>query len=381
MLGINPRRLWAVARKEFIHVMRDWRSLTLSMAIPVLLIALFGYALTMDLTDVPTAVWDQSRTAESRALLSLFDGSPYFSITYSVDNYRDLKALIDTGRAMVALVIPGDFSDEVRAGRPTAVQAVVDGADANNASLAMGYATAIGQIYNSRLLVRQLQATGRSGGGLPIVLTPRAWYNPELRSRNVIIPGIIALVMVVIAAMLTSVTVAREWETGTMEQLISTPIRVPELVIGKVVPYFVIGLSDVALAVVMGRLIFDVPLRGNPALLFAMASMFLTGALFLGLLLSIVLKTQVLANQIALFSGYLPTLMLSGFVFGIHNMPLPIQAITYIVPARYFIAVLRGIFLKGVGLEILWLDALLLGVYGLVMVVLAHKKMRLKLEG
>ncbi|MFH1981000.1 MAG: ABC transporter permease [Pseudomonadota bacterium] len=381
MTGINHRRLWAVARKEFIHVIRDWRSLVLSIAIPILLIALFGYALTMDLTDVPTAVWDQSRTAESRELLSLYNGSPYFSITHSVDTYRDLKALIDSGQAMVAMVIPGDFSDAVRAGRPSVVQAIVDGADANNASLAMGYVTAIGQIFNSRLLAQRLNDRGLSAGGLPVVMEPRAWYNPEMRSRNVIIPGIIALVMVVIAAMLTSVTVAREWETGTMEQLISTPIRVPELVIGKVVPYFVIGLTDVAVAVVMGRWIFDVPLRGNPALLFSMASVFLTGALFLGLLLSIVLKTQVLANQIALFSGYLPTLMLSGFVFGIHNMPLAIQAITYIVPARYFIAMLRGIFLKGVGLEILWLNALLLTVYGGVMVVLAHKKMRLKLEG
>lgn len=378
---LNFRRLWAVARKEFIHVIRDWRSLVLSIAIPVLLIALFGYALTMDLSDVPTVVWDQSRTAESRELLSLYNGSPYFSISAAVDNYRDLGAQIDTGKAMVALVIPGDFSDRVHAGRPVTVQAIVDGADANNATLAMGYVTAVGQIYNGRLLAQRLRASGVSAGGLPVVLEPRAWYNPELRSRYVIIPGIIALVMVVIAAMLTSVTIAREWETGTMEQLISTPIRVPELVIGKVVPYFVIGLSDVAVAVIMGRWIFDVPLRGNPALLFAMASVFLTGALFLGLLLSIVLKTQVLANQIALFSGYLPTLMLSGFVFGIHNMPLPIQVITYIVPARYFIAMLRGIFLKGVGLEILWLNALLLCVYGLVMVVLAHKKMRLKLEG
>jgi len=381
MKGLNLRRLSAVARKEFIHVLRDWRSLVLSIAIPILLIALFGYALTMDLSDVPTAVWDQSRTAESRELLSLYNGSPYFSITHSVDTYRDLQALIDSGRAMVALVIPGDFSGRVRAGRPVTVQAIVDGADANNASLALGYVTAVGQIYNSHLLAQRLTIGGKNAGALPVVLEPRAWYNPELRSRNVIIPGIIALVMVVIAAMLTSVTIAREWETGTMEQLISTPIRVPELVLGKVVPYFVIGLSDVAVAVIMGRWIFDVPLRGNPALLFAMASVFLTGALFLGLLLSIVLKTQVLANQIALFSGYLPTLMLSGFVFGIHNMPLPIQAITYIVPARYFIVMLRGIFLKGIGLEILWLDALLLCFYGLVMVVLAHKKMRLKLEG
>lgn len=375
------RRLWAVTRKEFIHVIRDWRSLVLSIAMPIFLIALFGYALTMDLTDVPTVVWDQSRTPESRELLSLFHGSPYFSLEYEVNTYRDLRKLVDNNSALVALVIPGDFSERIRSGRTTTLQAILNGADANNASLAMGYVTAIGQIYNRNLLAQRIQGRGLAGAGAKVELESRAWYNPELRSRNVIIPGIIALVMVVIAAMLTSVTVAREWETGTMEMLISTPIRVPELVIGKVIPYFVIGLSDVAIAVVMGRFVFDVPLRGSTGLIFASASVFLTGALFLGLLLSIVLKNQVLANQLALFSGYLPTLLLSGFVFGIHNMPLPIQVITYIVPARYFIALLRGIFLKGIGLEILWLNALLLSIYALMMVFLAHKKMILKLEG
>lgn len=378
---MNLNRLWAVARKEFIHVVRDWRSLVLSVAIPILLIALFGYALTMDLTDVPTAVWDRSNTPQSRDLLSLYDGSPYFSLTRYVDNDRDLCGLLDRGEAMVALVIPSDFADRVAGGRAAFIQALVDGSETNNATLALGYVTALGRIYAGRLTVERLHRQGVRRGPGGVELEPRAWYNPGLRSQNVIIPGIIALVMVVIAAMLTSVTVAREWETGTMEQLISTPIRVPELVLGKVVPYFVIGFTDVAIAVVVGRWVFDVPLRGSTGLLFASASIFLTGALFQGLLLSIVLKTQVLANQIALVLGYLPTLILSGFVFGIHNMPLPIQAITFLVPGRYFITMLRGIYLKGIGLEILWLDAALLTLYAAVMVVLAHRKMRLTLEG
>ncbi|MBC2712990.1 MAG: ABC transporter permease [Desulfosarcina sp.] len=372
------QRFIAVARKEFIHVIRDWRSLVLAIAIPILLIALFGYALTMDLKHVPTAVWDQSRTAESRELLSLFDGSAYFSVDHYTDSYRDLTDGLDAGTVMVALVIPADFADRTRAGRRVEIQALIDGADANNATLAMGYVNAIGQIYNGRMHVSGSVHPGAAGR---VNLEPRAWYNPDMESRNVIIPGIIALVMVVIAAMLTSVTVAREWETGTMEQLISTPVRVPELVLGKVVPYFVIGLADVAIAVAMGRWIFDVPLRGSTGLLFLSASVFLTGALFLGLLLSIVLKTQVLANQIALFTGYLPTLLLSGFVFGIYNMPAAIQAITFIVPARYFIALLQGIFLKGIGLEILGLNAALLSLYAVVMVILSHRKMKLKLEG
>jgi ABC-2 type transport system permease protein len=375
---MKRQRFIAVARKEFIHVVRDWRSLVLAIAIPMLLIALFGYALTMDLKNVPTAVWDQSRTAESRELLSLFDGSAYFSVDHFTEGYRDLTDKLDAGTVMVALVIPVDFADHIRAGRAVEIQALIDGSDANNAILAIGYVNAIGRIYNDRIHTASGVFQGLAG---QVALEPRAWYNPDMESRNVIIPGIIALVMVVIAAMLTSVTMAREWETGTMEQLISTPIRVPELVLGKVVPYFVIGLADVAIAVAMGRWIFDVPLRGSTGLLFLSASVFLTGALFLGLLLSIVLKTQVLANQIALFTGYLPTLLLSGFVFGIYNMPAAIQAITFIVPARYFIALLRGIFLKGIGLEILWLNAALLTLYAAVMVILSHRKMKLKLEG
>ena len=370
------QRLVAVARKEFIHVLRDWRSLVLAIAIPMLLIALFGYALTMDLKHVPTGVWDQSRTPESRQLLSLLEGSAYFSIDRHTDSYRELTDLMDAGNIMVALVIPSHFAGSIRAGRPASVQALLDGASANNATLAAGYLEAVSLIFNRQITIDSSPLPGMAG---QVQLLPRAWYNPDMESRNVIIPGIIALVMVVIAAMLTSVTIAREWETGTMEQLISTPIRVPELVLGKVVPYFFIGLMDVAIAVAMGRWIFDVPLKGSTALLFLSASVFLTGALFLGLLLSINLKSQVLANQIALFTGYLPTLMLSGFVFGIYNMPAAIQAITFIVPARYFIALLRGIFLKGIGLEILGLNFALLTVYAALMVLLCHKKMKLKL--
>lgn len=377
---LNHRRFAAVARKEFIHVIRDWRSLFLSIAIPMILIWLFGYALSMDLDQVPTAVWDQSRTPESRAFLSLLDGSPYFAITMEAVSFRDIRVALDKRNVMTALVIPADFAERVVSGRTSPVQAILDGSDTNNASLTLGYLNALAGIYNGGLVVEQLYAGGTPAGQPLLELEQRAWYNPGLESRNVIVPGIIAVVMVVIAAMLTAVTVAREWETGTMEQLISTPIRAPELVLGKVVPYFVIGIVDVAIAVVIGKLVFDVPLRGSPGLLFAAASMFLSGALFFGLMLSITLKTQVLANQMALFGSYLPTLLLSGFVFGIHNMPAPIQVITYIVPARYFIAMLKGIYLKGIGLEILWLNALLLTLYAALMAALAHRRMRLKLE-
>ncbi|MCX7050133.1 MAG: ABC transporter permease [Candidatus Sumerlaeota bacterium] len=376
---LSPRRLSAVARKEFIHVLRDWRSLWLAIAIPILLILLFGYALNMDLNNVPTVVWDQSHTPQSRELLSLFSGSPYFRIQRHLDSYRDIQSALDSGEAMIGLVVPGDFADRIGAGKAVEVQVIVDGSDSTRARLALSYAAGIGLIYNQKLTARGIALLGTRQQPAPVELETRAWYNPDLRSPNAIIPGIIALVMVVIAAMLTSVTVAREWEMGTMEQLISTPVRAPELVLGKVVPYFAIGFVDVAIAVAMGQWFFHVPLRGSAGLLFAMAAVFLTGALFFGLTLSIVTKSQVLANQAALLGSFLPTLLLSGFVFAIADMPRPIQLLTYIVPARYFIAILRGIYLKGIGLEVLWFNALLLAIYATIMVTVAHKNMRLKL--
>ena len=366
------RRTAAVARKEAIHLRRDWRSLLLALAIPVLLILLFGYALTLDLKNVPTVAWDQSRTPASRDFLALVQGSAYFELHAMRESEQALRADLDTGRAMLALVIPADFAEGVAAGRPVTVEVMVDGSDANTSRLAASYARGLGLVFNRRLTVDAKPAG--------VALVSRAWYNPALRSPNALLPGIVAIVMMVIAAMLTSVTVAREWETGTMEQLIGTPIRAGELICGKVAPYFLVGMTDVAIAVGLSRWLFHVPLRGHPGLLFATAAVFLTGALFFGLTLSIRFKTQVLANQIALAAGFLPTLILSGFVFAIENMPAALQYLTYIVPARYLIAIMRGIFMKGIGLEILWLDALLLLVYALAMIAAARGGLKLRLE-
>jgi ABC-2 type transport system permease protein len=377
---MNPRRLRAVAWKEFVHVVRDWRSLTLSLAIPLILILLFGYALNLDLDDVPTVVWDQSRTPESRELLGLVEGSPYFSVVGYRDNYRDLQDYVSSGRAMLAIVVPGDFADKVLGNESVDVQVIADASDPMIARLALNYTTAIGYMYNRRVSVERMRLLGRIGFNSPLELAPRAWYNVDLKSTNNLVPGIIVIVMVVIAAMLTSVTVAKEWELGTMEQLISTPIRAPEVVFGKVAPYFTIGLVDVAIAVFMGQWLFHVPLRGSVGLLFALASIFLAGALFFGLQLSIRLKKQVLANQMAILSSFVPTMILSGFVFAIDNMPRAIQILTYVFPARYFLAILRGIYLKGIGLEILWVNALLLTLYAVIMIISANRGMKLKLN-
>lgn len=370
----------AVARKESLHLLRDWRSLFLALAIPLILILLYGYALTLDLRLVPTVVWDQSRTPESRELLSLFAHSPYFAIKGHYNGHDGLQKQLDRGSAMIALVIPGDFAARVQAAKPVKIQIIGDGSDANTSRLAMNYAANISTIYALEVASSQMQSKGRGELKQPMALIQRAWYNPDLRSQNVLIPGIIALVMIVVAALLTSTTIAKEWETGTMEQLISTPLRGPELIFGKVIPYFCIGMIDVAVAVLIGKWIFEVSIVGNTALLFALSAVFLTGALFLGMTLSIKLKSQVLANQLAIIIGFLPTLILSGFVFAIENMPEPLQILTYIVPARYFIAILRGIYLKGIGLEILWLDALFLALFALLMMILAHRNFSFKLE-
>ncbi len=376
---MNPRRVWAVARKEFLHVVRDFRSLLMAIATPALLLTLFGYALTLDVDKVPFVVWDQSGTEQSRELVSRFDGSRYFSLRAHVSNYPDLVQAIDKGQAMMGLVVPRDFAQRIDAGRDAPVQLLVDGSDSNTATIAISYADVIAQIYAIDLTLEQNQRRGGRGLTIPLDVRPRVWFNEELESRNYIIPGLIAVIMMVIAAMLTSLTVAREWERGTMEQLISTPVKPPELILGKLLPYFAIGLCDVALAVLMGEFVFHVPLRGNVALLFGTSMIFLTGALSMGILISIVTKNQLLSSQVAVVATFLPAFLLSGFIFTIANMPQAIQVVTYLVPARYFVAILKGIYLKGVGLEILAGQVGLLVVYAAVMVLLAKIKLKKKL--
>ncbi len=376
---MNSRRVSAVARKEFLHVLRDFRSLLMAIATPVLLLLLFGYALTLDVDHVPLAVWDQSETARSRELIQQFAGSRYFSLQMHVHNYKELERAIDTREVMMGLVVPRDFAQNVDAGREAPVQLLVDGSDSNTATIAIGYADVIAQIHALSLMNEQLQRRGIRELTIPLDVRPRVWFNEELESRNYIIPGLIAVIMMVIAAMLTSLTIAREWERGTMEQLISTPVKPGELILGKIIPYFAIGLFDVLLAVLMGEFVFHVPLRGNVALLFGCSAIFLTGALAMGILVSIVTKSQLLSSQVAVVATFLPAFLLSGFIFTIANMPRAIQIVTYFVPARYFVAILKGIYLKGVGLEILAGQVVLLIIYATVMVLLAKIKLKKKL--
>jgi len=376
---MNPQRLWAVARKEFVHVMRDPRSLGMAVAIPMLLLLLYGYALTLDVDNVPLVVWDQSMSPASRELISRFAASRYFSLRGEVRDYREIERAIDSSHALVALIVPRDFARRVKAGRSAAVQLIVDGSDANTATLAANYAEAVALTYSQQIALERVRRSGAQVARPLLELRPRVWFNPDMESRNYIIPGLIAIIMMVIAAMLTSQTIAREWERGTMEQLVSTPVQGRELILGKLLPYLAIGFGDVLLAVLLGRFLFRVPLRGSGILLFATGTIFLVGTLSLGMLVSVVTKNQLLANQLAMVVTFVPSLLLSGFVFAISSMPQALQLVTYVVPARYFVSLLRGIFLKGVGLEILAGEAALLTVYSAIIVFLANVRFRKKL--
>lgn len=376
---MNHHRAWAITRKEFLHVLRDPRSLGMAIAMPVLLLMLYGYALTLDVDNVPIIVWDQSQTPASRDLISRFEGSRYFSIEGYGWNYYDLEREIDSGRALVALVVPRDFADQVRSGRPAAVQLIVDGSDSNTATLAVSYADVVTRTYSQALTLGEIRRLGGSALNAPVDFRPRVWFNPELESRNYIIPGLIAVIMMVIAALLTSLTVAREWERGTMEQLISAPVTGRELIIGKLVPYLAIGVVDILLAVLLGKFLFRVPLRGSVLLVLLSAGLFLVGTMALGILISVVARNQLMANQLAMVLTFVPSFLLSGFVFPISNMPTVVQWVTYLVPARYFIALLKAIYLKGAGLTILAGEGLLLLVYATAMVVLAVGRFKKKL--
>ena len=377
---MKARRLLAVSRKEFLHVRRDPRSLGLGIAIPVVLLLLFGYVLTLDVDKVPLAIRDLSRTPESRELLSRFEGSRYFQVALRAEGYPEVEAAIDGGRVLAALVIPEDFAARVRSDRPAVVQLLLDASEANTATIALGYAETVVSGYSADLEVRWAQANGLQGIRPPVDVRSRVWFNTDLESRNFIVPGLISVIMMIIGALLTSLTVAREWEQGTMEQLIATPVTAPELILGKLLPYFVIGMVDLAVAVAMGTYLFHVPMRGSLPLLFGIAAVFLVGALSLGMLFSVVARSQLPASQMAMAFTFLPSYLLSGFVFSIDSMPPVVRAVTYLVPSRYFVKVIKGIYLKGVGLGTLAADTALLLVFGAAMVLAAIRLFRKKLR-
>jgi ABC-2 type transport system permease protein len=361
------RRLLHVMRKEFLELRQDPRLFGIVIIAPILQLTMLGYAATTDVRNVPVLVVDQDRSAASRELISRFDGSQNFAVVASGTSVNEIDGYLDRGLAWMALAIPPGYGERVRTGSPATVQVIADGTDANSTNVALGYAGNLIAAYS-----RTLDAADGRTSAVPLVSAEvRVWFNPQLESRDFMIPGILALLLLVVTTNLSSMAIVREKELGTLEQLNVTPIARWELIGGKLLPYAIIGMLDVLLVVAVAVLWFEVPLLGSFWLLFAMCLIYLLTTLGLGLFVSTISATQQQAMMTSSFFFLLPMVFLSGFVFPIENMPAVVQPVTYLIPLRYFLVILRGIFLKGVGLETLWPQALALTAWGVGILMLA----------
>ncbi len=376
---MNPKRLAAIAAKEIIQIRRDVRSLIIVVLMPAILVLLFGYGVNLDLKHLPVYVFDRAGSQASQDLLKRFQSSNYFRIVGVANSDPELARAIDSGKATLAIIIPYDFSERLHDGGPVEIQAIVDASDDNTANLAVGYAQGVLQGYSSDLQVEWRERRGLPRQFVPLSTEVRTWFNEDLESSAFIVPGVLALVMSVIGAFLTSLTVAREWERGTMEQLISTPVTALEIMLGKLLPYFVIGMVDVGLSTALAVYWFRIPFRGTMATLFLSSALFLIVLLLLGFFISVIAKTQLAASQIALIATFLPAFLLSGFLFAIEQMPVFIQYVTRVLPARYYVSALKKIFLKGTPLEMLYADLLPLVVFALLLVLLTTRAFKKKL--
>jgi ABC-2 type transport system permease protein len=377
---MNLRRTWAIFRKELIHIRRDPISLLQVVLLPVVLLLLYGYALTFDIKNVTLAIYDQEHSQLSEDFVNRFRGTEYFKIVRYVNSYNELRDLITAHKVQGGLMISYDFSWSFQTGKTAVVQALVDGTDSNTANIVLGYMQAVASAYNEKLLVQRLQSKGAVKAEAPVDVQTRFWFNEDLESRNYIVPGLIAVIMTVVGALLTALTVVRELERGSMEGLMATPLKKTELLLGKLGPYFIIGMLDMAIVMALGKFLFQVPLRGNVLLLIALSALFLIATLGQGLLISVIAENQLQAFQMAMLTTFLPAFLLSGFVFSIYLMPLPLQIASYIVPARYVVTISKGIYLKGVGLRVLWPSALMLAGAASLFVLLAIRKFEKKIR-
>ena len=372
-------RLKAIIRKEFYHLIRDYRSLYLAFAIPLLLIILFGYALSLDFDNVETVFVDYDKSELSRDFIRKIDASSYFHVSTMLPGTKEAIEYLDHDRAKLAIVIGPDFQKSISADRETQMQIIIDGSDPTLGNLVRSYIYSFVEQYNQKLLISFLNRQGREQINPPVDGRVRIWFNEDLESRNFIIPGIIAVIIMIVGALLTSLIIAREYENGTMETIKSMPVKAGELLLGKALPYFFIGLTNVFIAILLGQLLFGIVMKGNFWLMIASASLYLCVALSLGLWISIVTKSQLMANQIAILTTYLPSLLLSNFVFPVINMPKFLQLITLVVPARYFIDILSGIYLRNLGIAYLWPSMLVLLVMFIVLTFFNYRL--LKKEG
>lgn len=362
------RRMRAIARRETTHILRDPRSLAVAILLPVVMLVLYGYGINMDVRHIRTAVLDEDQTRMSREVTDAFERSSYFDVVARPANYRALDLLMDRSEVKTSVVLPRGFAADTAAGRGN-LQLLVDGSDAATASIATGYGSLIVQAYQAQITQQEMVARGAATQAGTIDLRTRYWYNPEQKSNDFVVPGLAAVILMVLSALLTSLTIVRERERGTIEQIVVSPTQSTELIIGKLTPYVVLAFLDIVLVISGGRWLFNVPMRGSLVLLAFSSAVFLIAALSLGLLISCIANTQLMAMMAAVMVTMLPSVLLSGFAFPISTMPAVVQAVTYLVPARYYLVIVRGILLKGVGLDVLWPDLLsLLALAGLLIV-------------
>ena len=366
------RKMLAVAVKEFHQIGRDRRSLLVLLFVPAFFLLLYGYALNFDVQHIRIAVEDDDRSTASRQIVSAFVNSGYFDLIATVRGPREYERLIDRGDARAALVIPSGLERKLIAGQRVPVQVIINGDNSNTAATVMGYALRILQIVSAQL---QVQTVARPA--VPAIsVEPRVWYNPELRSALFLVPGLIAYIGMISAVISTALSVVREKERGTMEQVRMAPLSTIAYIVGKTLPYFCISMCSSVAIVLASMVLFGLPMNGSWGLLLFSLSLYLAGALGLGLMISTVAESQQAAFQMALLSSFLPTIMLSGFVYPIASMPAPIRAITYIVPARYFLVALRSIVLKGAGITVFWTQLLALAIYATFMLSMAARRLK-----
>lgn len=370
---MSPRKVWAIAKKELKQASRDPLTLAMLLGLPTMMLLLYGYALNFDVRHIPLAVQDRDKSALSRELLAAFTNSTYFDLVRDLAGGADTARLTQRGSARAILVVPEGFSHELLAGGTAELQLLLDGSDSNTATLALSYASAIVAEANASRL-------REAGGALAlraaaIDYEPRVWYNPELRSTQFLVPGLIGMILMLTGVLSTALSVVREKERGTMEQLRVTSLRPGELILGKTLPYLAISLLATLFVLVAARALFDVVIRGPYLDLFVATFVYLVGALGWGLMVSTIADTQALAFQIGIFTSMLPSIILSGFVFPIGSMPPVIQVLTYVVPARYFLVVLRGVILKGAGLWPYWKDMLFLLLYAVAVLGISYARL------
>ena len=369
-------RVSAILRKEILQIRRDVPSLLITVAMPLLLMLAFGYGVRFDIQHIPVYVYDREGSQQSQDLLKHFQASEYFDVIKTVDTYSALIRGLDAGDCRLAIVIPINFSEQLNAGGPVSVQALLDATDNNTANVSISYSEAVVQTYNQFIQLEWLRRHGQATVQTPLAVDARTWFNEELESTANIVPGVVAIIMAVIGSFLTSLTIAREWERGTMEQLVSTPVTPLELMIGKLVPYFVIGMADTALCAGLAVWWFEVPFRGQWSVFFLSCTLFLIVVLSLGYVVSVVAKSQLAASQAALISTFLPAFLLSGFIYPIDQMPAPIQFISHLIPARYFMTIIRDVFLKGTSIPLLLDDLFALAIFASFLTILATHAFR-----